>query len=131
MSDWFNPRDAKGMCLWGSVAMSLMIGALSSVHGRLDEVWPNRCALLRAQLADRPEYERTATLSSSSLSPLLPKSLTGLKLKLSALPQEPTQPALALTVSASSAQAELTGELYLLPLTVIEPLDQALSLIHI
>jgi hypothetical protein len=58
---WFSPRDPRGTTVWGTAAMSVAWWALYALHGSPSEVWPNRCALLRAQLEAEPRYALTAS----------------------------------------------------------------------
>lgn len=111
---WLSPKDPRGTTVWGSVGMTLMFGALYWVHGQADEVWPNRCALLRAQLIDQAPYERVITLPEleSGLRP--PQELSSIQIEPAqrvALPQGGP----ALTLRARSSLGQLfTGELYTL-----------------
>ena len=59
---WLSPRDPRGTTVWGTAAMSVAWWALYALHGSPSEVWPNRCALLRAQLEAEPRYALTASV---------------------------------------------------------------------
>jgi hypothetical protein len=48
---WLNPRRPEGMSVWGSAGVLAASALLWGGRGALSEVWPNRCGLLRAQLA--------------------------------------------------------------------------------
>lgn len=48
---WLDPRRPEGMSVWGSAGVLLVSALLWVERGALSEVWPNRCGLLREQLA--------------------------------------------------------------------------------
>lgn len=50
LSNWLSPFHPKGMSVWGSLACIILSFALFHAQGRLIEVWPNRCSLLKSQL---------------------------------------------------------------------------------
>ena len=47
---WLSPFDPRGMSVWGCIACAILTYGLYGVQGRLVEVWPNRCSLIKSQL---------------------------------------------------------------------------------
>jgi hypothetical protein len=56
---WVNPRHPLGMVTWGTLTIALISFGLWTIHGRAEELWPNRCQLLKSQLLDQPIYQVT------------------------------------------------------------------------
>ena len=137
LSDWLDPRGALGTALWGSLATLAAFGGLWSVHGHQDEVWPHRCALLRAQMAGQPLYEMIKTGTESALSErfmeALQAPLASLRLSLSDRSAEANQsnqaaqaPQLRLLLTAPEG-GSLSAELYLPQAEALVRMDEALG----
>ena len=76
---WVNPRHPLGMVTWGTLTITLISFGLWMIHGRAEELWPNRCQLLKSQLLDQPIYHVTFQdppdiSSTSNTAPILPQS---------------------------------------------------------
>ena len=50
LTSWLSPLHTRGMSIWGSIACIILSYELYHAQGRLIEVWPNRCSLLKSQL---------------------------------------------------------------------------------
>jgi len=112
-------------------------GGLWSVHGHQDEVWPHRCALLRAQMTGQPLYEMVKTGTDSALSErfteALQAPLSSLRLSLSESATEAHQaaqaahaPRLRLLLTAPDG-GSLSAELYLPQAEALAHMDEALG----
>lgn len=107
--------------------MGLALLLLFQIHGQSDEVWPNRCGLLRAQLIDQPEYERLSSLPSLPLSQLLPDSIHTIEIMSASEVILPSRAILKITVNAQSKE-KLIGELYSIPRNVLTSLSKDLGM---
>ena len=129
-SAWLNPRDPRGITLLGTLAMCAAGALLWSQHGRLEEVWPNRCDLLRAQLSQDARYALTAhKLTSPHL--LKPEaSVTLLNNKLTSQPHllDTHELQARLVERSPTGDTLLTIELRYQPTQVIDELLKGLTL---
>ncbi len=75
LSAWLSPFDPRGMSLWGSVACFILAYGLYGVQGRLVEVWPNRCSLIKSQLLQATQIDLPSDQKNSISHPLLLQSV--------------------------------------------------------
>jgi len=129
---WLNPKDPRGTTTWGTVAMFVFIVALVKSHGAPSEVWPNRCALLRAQLIHKPAFAARATLPELSEPQLIPTSISSIKIQ--AAHKEAHKggahsgvPSLRLSLQGSPDE-RLTAELYRISDEDLAPLSEQLAI---